>query len=247
MSTARSTTRSLDLLCLLDSYDTAHGTARASQRAGQWKIGTARREKGGFHLQSPSASSISALNVREELRARAFVVCSKDGCHDEEPALVDEGPSSATSTRESACKKTENSSDFFTLYPDGIPKEDADTGKDTVILSAAADITEKSTSTNSSDGGLRQRKKAPKNRPNNAGTGKKSEWSEETPLAALTEEELEEEKLRNANPLDLFGGLPPPSLRAAQVKAREALASYLQAANRAVEIIQIINEAEHTK
>jgi len=264
------TTVSLDLLCLLDSYDAAHGAARASQKTGQWKIGMARREKGGFHLQSPSASSISSLNVREELRARAMVVVcgtgrsstttssSAVGSNDNEPALVDEHDASDVITEggEDDSKETATG-DLFTLHPDGITKG-VDTRRNKSNLrnlsSAAADTTtdirtEERTSSTSSSSGLRQRKNVPKTNatPSNstAAAQGKSEWSEETPPAVLTGEEMEEEKLRNADPIDLFGGLPPPSLRVAQVKAREALASYVEAANRAAEILKMINEAEH--
>lgn len=237
------TTHSLDLLCLLDSYDTAHGKGRDSQKAGQWKIGTARREKGGFHL-IPSSSSISGLNVREELRARAVVaVCINDAEGNvDEPTLVDEDASGA------AAKEVSTGSDkgnLFTLYPDGMPtsSRDKDTaGNDNTSASHIGMDGDKSASDTSS--GLRQRKNAPRGAKPNA---EKGEWSEEIPAAVLTEEEMEEEKLRNANPLDLFGGLPPPSLRAAQAKAKEALASYVDAANFAAEIIRITNEAELAK
>jgi len=262
------TTVSLDLLCLLDSYDAAHGAARASQKTGQWKIGMARREKGGFHLQSPSASSISSLNVREELRARAMVVVcgtgrsstttssSAVGSNDNEPALVDEHDASDVITEggEDDSKETATG-DLFTLHPDGIAKG-VDTSRDksnfSNLSSAAADSTtdiRTEERASSSSSGLRQRKNTPKTNatPSNstAAAQGKSEWSEETPPAVLTGEEMEEEKLRNADPIDLFGGLPPPSLRVAQVKAREALASYVEAANRAAEILKMINEAEH--
>ena len=245
---AAAATPTLDLLCLLDSYDVAHGSGRTSQRGGLWKIGTARREKGGFHLGG-SSTSINALNVREELRARAVVEVAAAAAS--EPPLVDEESSSSKSTG----KEIEETDSLFVLHLDGIPKTDpksdtpdkagADNENDddeatlSTAISADADAT--------SSTGLRQRKK---NVQTAAGRNKKEEetgkWTEEVPPqnVKLTPEQLEAEKLRTANPLDLFGGLPPPSLRAAQIEAREALAKYVEAANYAAEIIRLTNGAE---
>ena len=241
-----SATPTLDLLCLLDSYDVAHGSGRTSQKAAQWKIGTARREKGGFHLGG-SSTSISALNVREELRARAVVQVASSGA--DEPSLVDEGSSSS----KIAEKGGEETDALFALHLDGIPKKD----EEAVKSAAADDDATLSTAIRSNDAdatsttGLRQRKKnvpasGQNTRDKEDGNVEKNKWTEEIPSETnkLTPEELEEEKLRTANPLDLFGGLPPPSLRAAQVKAREALVKYVEAANVAAEIILLTNEAE---
>ena len=241
-----SATPTLDLLCLLDSYDVAHGSGRTSQKAAQWKIGTARREKGGFHLGG-SSTSISALNVREELRARAVVQVASSGA--DEPSLVDEGSSSS----KIAEKGGEETDALFALHLDGIPKKDGEAVKS----AAADDDATLSTAINSHDAdltrttGLRQRKKNVPPSGQNArdkgdGNDEKDKWTEEIPSETnkLTPEELEEKKLLTANPLDLFGGLPPPSLRAAQVKAREALVKYVEAANVAAEIIRLTNEAE---
>ena len=251
-SATASATPTLDLLCLLDSYDVAHGSGRTSQKAAQWKIGTARREKGGFHLGG-SSTSISALNVREELRARAVVevVGGADTASNDAPSLVDEGSSSKSTKKEDG----EEINAMYALHLDGIPKKEeakADTvnnDDDTATQSTAISHADATSTT-----GLRQRKKNVQGPSSNqsakgdkgAGNDEKSKWTEEIPpqSSKLTPEELEEEKLRTANPLDLFGGLPPPSLRAAQVQAREALAKYVEAANVAAEIIRLTNEAE---
>ena len=244
--TTAAATPTLDLLCLLDSYDVAHGSGRTSQRAGLWKIGTARREKGGFHLGG-SSTSINALNVREELRARAVVEVAAAAAS--EPPLVDEESSSSKSSG----KESKETDSLFVLHLDGIPKTDpkSDTpdkatdneNDDDATLSTAISADADATSST----GLRQRKKTAQTA---TGRNKKEEetgkWTEEVPPqnVKLTPEKLEEEKLRAANPLDLFGGLPPPSLRAAQIEAREALAKYVEAANYAAEIIRLTNGAE---
>ena len=56
----------------------------------------------------------------------------------------------------------------------------------------------------------------------------------------------EEERLRYANPLNLFG-VPPPALRVAQAKSRTAIAYYVEVANLAREIMKITNNQNETK
>ena len=57
----------------------------------------------------------------------------------------------------------------------------------------------------------------------------------------------EEERLRYANPLNLFG-VPPPALRVAQAKSRSAIAIayYVEVANLAREIMKITNSQDET-
>jgi len=57
----------------------------------------------------------------------------------------------------------------------------------------------------------------------------------------------EEERLRYANPLNLFG-VPPPALRVAQAKSRSAIAIayYVKVANLAREIMKITNSQDET-
>ena len=62
-----------------------------------------------------------------------------------------------------------------------------------------------------------------------------NKWTTEKPL------DEEEELLRNADPLCLFG-VPPPALRIAQTKARDATAYYVEVANVAMEIMRITQE-----
>jgi hypothetical protein len=76
--------------------------------------------------------------------------------------------------------------------------------------------------------GLRRRKGA---------TG--SEPTEESNWSVETYEDVAEERLRQANPIDLFGAFPPTDLKVAQKNARDSLASYIKAANIAAEILHI--------
>lgn len=74
--------------------------------------------------------------------------------------------------------------------------------------------------------GLRQRKNA---------TPKESDqlkWTVEKNVDEGMQQLTEEERLERMDPLSLFGGgLNPPSLRVAQLKARETLNAFIQAAN----------------
>lgn len=81
--------------------------------------------------------------------------------------------------------------------------------------------------------GVRHRKKGTSTQ---KGEKHDNKWSEE-PIV-----DKEEETLQNTDPLDLFGGgLVPRDLKNAQKHAKESLASYIAAANKVAEIIQLIN------
>uniref|UniRef100_A0A7S2XI77 Vacuolar ATPase assembly protein VMA22 n=1 Tax=Attheya septentrionalis TaxID=420275 RepID=A0A7S2XI77_9STRA len=91
-----------------------------------------------------------------------------------------------------------------------------------------------------SSAGLRQRKGTKEsNAAANKWTQEQEKWEEE--------DEIEEAKLRNVDPAYLFAGLPPPSLKAAQSNAREALAGYIEAANLIVALMETLNTQETKK
>jgi hypothetical protein len=83
---------------------------------------------------------------------------------------------------------------------------------------------------NDDNDGMRHRK-SERSKPNT--DQKQSKWTEEI---IIDEEEM---KLRNTNPLDLFGGgLTPRDLKLAQKHAKESLASYITAANDVAKILK---------
>ncbi len=84
--------------------------------------------------------------------------------------------------------------------------------------------------------GVRHRKKGSSDEKEEKNNNK---WSEELVV------DKEEETLRNTDPLDLFGGgLVPRDLKNAQKHAKESLASYIAAANKVAEIMQLINQIQ---
>ena len=101
-----SNTPLVDVLSLLDLYSTSHTKASSSLKSTIWNISKARRQKGGLGV----GFSISAFDVREELRAHATLECSH------EPILADEDSSEKECSGDSA-------DDSFVLNFGCIPKE----------------------------------------------------------------------------------------------------------------------------
>ena len=98
------------------------------------------------------------------------------------------------------------------------------------------------------DEGLRRRRRGVNDAPpDDAGKRAKdddvrNEWTSEnaTDVVEGGDDATAERRLRNADPLNLFG-VPPPALRAAQAESRGALAYYVEVANLAMEIMRIID------
>ena len=113
--------------------------------------------------------------------------------------------------------------DKFLLHLDGFPKRNtcAKTNNDT---------SNKTT-------GMRQRKKG----------SSETQPSQEPKWSQVNFADVEEEKLRNVNPMELFGALPPHDLKIAQKQAKESLKSYVEAANFAIEIIRITSSSSANK
>jgi hypothetical protein len=207
----------VEALLLLDAYSTAHTGASQQLKTSLWNLSKARRQMGGMHLGT--STNFSASNVREELRAKAILTPP-------EPKLVQEQDG----------KDRTIETDPYILSLDGPPNVESGSHYD-----------DKENSNNShnnaeasSSAGLRQRKGT---KENNAAPSK---WTQEQERWE-EEDEIEEEKLRNADPLHLFAGLPPPSLKAAQSNAREALAGYIDAANLIVALMETLNTQETRK
>ena len=76
----------------------------------------------------------------------------------------------------------------------------------------------------------------------NEATYETNKWTTENELQPTTIQN-EEERLRYADPLNLFG-VPPPALRVAQTKSRSAIAYYVEVANLAREIMKITNNEQ---
>mmetsp|Transcript_28355 Transcript_28355/g.41839 ORF Transcript_28355/g.41839 Transcript_28355/m.41839 type:complete len:118 (-) Transcript_28355:328-681(-) len=116
---------------------------------------------------------------------------------------------------------------MFRLYLDGIPKQSSSSRSplDNVISKAVNENAAETT-------GLRQRKNVTKEEEE-----ENSKWTTE----------IAEDESKKENPLNLFGGLHPPALKVSQANAKEALKSYVEAANLVSEIMKILNQLESEK
>mmetsp|Transcript_14152 Transcript_14152/g.29107 ORF Transcript_14152/g.29107 Transcript_14152/m.29107 type:complete len:237 (-) Transcript_14152:107-817(-) len=211
----------LDSISLLGAYASRHEAASSELRGFLFELSRARRSTGGFHLGSGGGTGgISALDVREELRAKAVLETNLVG-------------------------------DIFTLFPDGRPVKneaggdreggETEVGKPTDSNAVESEKNKRDSAVVASVG-LRRRRNAGGGGTDEAAAPPKSSWTEEAPILSPTEdddEEEEEKRLRRADPIDLFGGLPPPALRSAQRKARKALMLYVEAACLAAEIMKL--------
>ena len=113
---AKSTTPSIELLTLLQQYESLHTSADAELKSSIWNITKARRGRsyqvGGGGTGGFGGVEYSADDVREELRAQAVLECKKG--EGDEPNLVGEGDSSD-------CKGGGGTSDGeFVLHLDGM-------------------------------------------------------------------------------------------------------------------------------
>ena len=178
-------------------------------------------------------------DVREELRASALLerkTCDDDDDDDGEPKLVDEGASSEDVKNNcNGGGEPSVSGGRYVLHFDGMKEArqaaSKQSSQDEIVATKAAD--------NKENEGLRRRRGGNSNAESNEDDAT-SKWSSEVPKDTSDVVD-EEEKLRNADPLNLFG-VPPPALRVAQAKSRSAVAYYVEVANLAREIMRITNE-----
>uniref|UniRef100_A0A6U3SC60 Vacuolar ATPase assembly protein VMA22 n=1 Tax=Ditylum brightwellii TaxID=49249 RepID=A0A6U3SC60_9STRA len=160
----------------------------------------------------------SAADLREDLCALAVLQCKSSV--EEPPALVEDDTKSDE-------KVESNDGDMFRLYLDGIPKQSSSSRSplDNVISKVVNENAGETT-------GLRQRKNVTKEEEE-----ENSKWTTE----------IAEDESKKENPLNLFGGLHPPALKVSQANAKEALKSYVEAANLVSEIMKILNQLESEK
>lgn len=182
--TSSDDTPHLTAVFLLQAYANVHDKGNADFKSALWNLNKARRHMG-------QGSTLSAMDVREELRARAVL-------RESTPNLAVEGSKPSEQRDE----------DRFELI---------DANKELAVIRQKADTSSKS------EEGLRNRK---------ASEGEKTEWTEETSPD-------EDDRLRSADPIELFGALTPRDLKGAQQDAERALAAYIEAANLAVAILSV--------
>ena len=212
--TTTTTISAVTVLSLLDAYSELHHQGQAQQKSCMWQLTKARQSRGrGGALVD---GVLLGGDVREDLYARKML---KESEEDEAtPTLCDENNDRPTTTK---TKKKLSLEEQLTTKVGQFQLvdtwEEYHTKKQ--ALNASKDKIDKK-----EESGLRHRKQG-------------AAAKEETPHSAVSqwttvdEGEGEEARLRSADPLDLFGGLPPKELRKAKEEAEKMLASYVQAAN----------------
>ena len=217
---------------MFNRYTSLHSLANTELKSSLWNLTKARR--GHSHV----GAEFSAESVREELRASALLELRRE---EEEHDIVDEAPRGrgrdADAKRRDGGGFSSSSSPGgrFVLHLDGMRAAAHRLRRDDVI---AADSISDSHDKGESAGLRRRRGRGGTADPADADDGRAvaSEWAIEE-VAGVDEEQRRHE----ADPLQLFG-VPPPALRSAQAEARLAMAYYVEVANLAQEMAEILRK-----
>ncbi|KAL7538763.1 hypothetical protein ACHAXR_010340 [Thalassiosira sp. AJA248-18] len=233
----------IELLTLLHRYESLHSSANDHLKSSIWNITKARRGRayqgsgggaGGF-----GGVEYSADDVREELRAQALLEW-KEGDGDE-PTLLNEDSSDDCGVKNHGGGPSSSGDGRFVLHLDGMKAAQQQQQQRGAEDSYQAETITVNVDDKENEGLRRRRGNAnstPEQADGETKTNKKWTLVEESATTDINEEE---ERLRNADPLNLFG-VPPPALRVAQAKSRSAVAYYVEVANLAKEIMKIINK-----
>ena len=241
-STTTNTTQTIKLLNLLQQYEILHTTANDNLKLSIFNITKARK-----FGSSSSGQQYSPDDVREELIASALLELQDDiGVDDNgiEPNLVHEDVLSS-SNDDGGVKISSggvSKGSRFVLYLDGM-REVATAKQHTANISCQQLDDKTAGADNIESDGLRRRRKGKttdtksSSEENSSSTTK---WTieDETPNESSNNDK--EQRLQNADPINLFG-VPPPALKVAQTKSRYAIAYYVEVANLAREIMKITN------
>eukprot|EP00592_Proboscia_alata_P008022 CAMPEP_0194357310 /NCGR_PEP_ID=MMETSP0174-20130528/4808_1 /TAXON_ID=216777 /ORGANISM="Proboscia alata, Strain PI-D3" /LENGTH=228 /DNA_ID=CAMNT_0039127269 /DNA_START=13 /DNA_END=699 /DNA_ORIENTATION=+ len=209
----------IDILLLLEQYSESHRKANAELKSSFWNLTKARRQKGASHLGGSSVG-LSASDVREELRARALLSIVKFDATDNDNSVK----------LKSEILEDKECHDTFDLHLDGMDSKilNGDVAPTQQNELCQDDKIDKET-------GIRQRRNKDKSYDEDL---KKGDWVTEN---YFDDADVEDELLKNANPIDLFGAMPPVPLKVAQANAKDALRNYVDAANLVSAMTQIMN------
>jgi len=188
----------------------------------------ARHVKGNVPTTGGEQQVYTALNIREDLRAQVIVepkvdppslIPTVDNEDETEVIKNDVDLISSNFILVRRCISTSSAHEKVPISPIQV-EEDSDT-----LLQST---------------GLRQRKKNDESIQEEGN----NKWTEEhNDLWNLEDEDEEMEKrLQNTDPLHLFGALPPRALRDAQKSAYDSLKKYVDAANIAREILDLLEK-----
>ncbi|KAG7362316.1 hypothetical protein IV203_025982 [Nitzschia inconspicua] len=222
----------LAALGLLQHYTNAITEGNTHLKSCLWQL-TKSRRKGNVMMRAETA--FKADSLREDWRALYRLV----NLHETETAVGDLVDEDNNDDQDDNDIKTRAPS-IATLHP--APEWKL---KDTLQEKENTSPTPSSDPTTFT--GLRQRKYNNNNNNNEISQSSKGgEAEDETAWTLVQEEDLErdeEERLLRRDPIEFFG-LPSRDLKLAQEKSKQALQEFIQAANRAAQILTILNKEQ---
>ena len=252
-TTTITNTPTIELLTLLHQYESLHTNANDNLKSCIFNITKARKFRSGG-ASFVGGVEYSPNDVREELRAQVLLELKGDDngvdgnnnvdSDASEPNLVNEDISDSLDDDDVGTAKNQHGSCGkgdcrFVLHLDGM--------KSVQQQRAANESSQKQTNMiieNTESEGLRRRRgntaTSTHGNTDNEATDETNKWTTESEQPTI---QNEEERLRYADPLNLFG-VPPPALRVAQTKSRCAIAFYVEVANLAREIMMITNNEQ---
>jgi hypothetical protein len=238
-SSNNSATPTINILTLIHQYQSLHASANDNLRQCFWNITKARRGRSYQTIASGGGKlEFTPEDVREELRAQALLEWKKKIDYD----FIDSDDDVTRENNNNEDEATSLGAGKFVLHLDGMMK--AMQQHSSREISQQPQQQQHDTLISDSDEepmGLRRRRyRGGENVVTTAAAaGTTNQWITETyPI-----DEGNDDEQKQQNPLTLFG-VPPPALRVAQSKSRDALAYYVEVANLAREIMQIINHQE---
>ena len=210
----------------LQNYVDASEKAQGELKSCMWQLTKSRRNVRSGIIGVDSTTAYTAELLREELRAQIRVV-EADGDID----LVSEDASLPKDR-----KDNKQAAPQWKLQNVLAEMEQAAAAA-AATTTKSQDKSAPSGNQTANDAGIRHRKQAVAS----LDTNPSSSWT-------MVEEEdyiEEDEKILRSDPIKLFGGyFPALELKVAQRNAREALATYIQAANEAAKLLELLRESE---
>ena len=217
------TSKTFEALGYLQNYADASEKAQGELKSCMWQLTKSRRNVRSGIIGVDSTTAYTAELLREELRAQMRVVELGP-----EIDLVDEDASPEEKDKQDSKGKAPQwklQDVLAEMETPSSPQEEA----------AASEIE------STSDTGMRHRKKT--------GAAASSDTKPSSSSWTMIEEEdynlEEDEKILRTDPVKLFGGyFPALELKVAQKNARKALNGYIEAANEAAKLLELLQEFE---
>jgi hypothetical protein len=251
-----SCSKTFTALSHLQDYADASDKAHEELKSCMWQLTKSRRNVRSGIIGVDSTTAYTAELLREELRAQIRVVdngndTNTDNNNGGEIDLVDEDsgqqPAPSNDKEDAAAVVPEWKVYNVLSEIDNARKSASQDASSSAFKSRAADSTEST--------GMRQRKNNNNNNTKKAATtipttsSSSSSSLDTSPTSSWTmvqEEDLnsdldEDEKIMRTDPIKLFGGyFTARELKVAQLHAKESLNSYIQAANQAAQLLELL-------